>query len=66
MENKRENKQKDENLYQDVFDSASDGLIIFDLETCRVVAANPAMCKMHGYSQEEFINLPISDYPASG
>ena len=34
-----------------------DGMIINDLESGLVVEANPAACKMHGYTREEFIGL---------
>ena len=37
--------------YRSIFDAASDGLIINDLETGRVVEANPAACKLHGYTR---------------
>ena len=46
-----------ERLYQSIFESASDGLIIHDLETSLVVEANPAACMMHGYARDEFIGL---------
>jgi PAS domain S-box-containing protein len=46
---------------QRIFEIASDGLIIIDLETGLVVDANPAACKMYGYARDEFIDLnPIS------
>ena len=41
--------------YQNVFESASDGLIIHDLETDMVVDANPAACRMYGFDRQEFI-----------
>jgi PAS domain S-box-containing protein len=49
---------KAELLYWHVFDSVTDGLIIADLETGRVLEANPAACEMHGYAPAEFIGLP--------
>lgn len=48
--------------YQDIFDAAGDGLIISDVETGRVVDANPAAIAMHGYSREEFIGLGPESY----
>jgi PAS domain-containing protein len=48
--------------YRDVFDAAGDGLIISDVETGRVVDANPAAIAMHGYSREEFIGLGPERY----
>jgi PAS domain S-box-containing protein len=50
---------EEERQYQDIFDSIFDGLIIIDLETRLVVEVNPAICKMHGYSREEFVNQPL-------
>jgi two-component system nitrate/nitrite sensor histidine kinase NarX len=48
--------------YQDVFDAAGDGLIISDVETGRVVDANPVAIAMHGYAREEFIGLGPEGY----
>ena len=46
-----------EQQYQSIFETASDGLIINDLETGLVVEANPAACTMYGYARDEFIGL---------
>jgi PAS domain S-box-containing protein len=46
-----------EQRYQSIFETASDGLIINDLETGLVVEANPAACTMHGYARKEFIGM---------
>ena len=43
--------------YQSIFETASDGLIVHDVETGRVVDANLAAGAMHGYAREEFIGL---------
>ncbi len=43
--------------YRNIFEATSDGLLIYDIETGRVVEANPAACAMHGYTREEFIGL---------
>jgi PAS domain S-box-containing protein len=42
--------------YRSIFESTSDGLLIFDLEG-RLVDLNPAAARMHDYSTEEFRNL---------
>jgi PAS domain S-box-containing protein len=47
-------------VYQSIFDSANDGLLIHDLESGLVVEANPAACKIHGYTREEFIGLQLT------
>ncbi len=46
-----------ENQYRNIFDSATDGLIITDLEKGRVLEANPTACSMHGCTRAEFIGL---------
>jgi two-component system nitrate/nitrite sensor histidine kinase NarX len=51
-----------EQQYRIIFESASDGMIISDVETGRVVDANPAAIAMHGYTREEFIGLHLTAY----
>ncbi len=46
-----------EEEYRNIFEAASDGLVIYDIEMDLVVEANPAACEMHGYSRQEFIGL---------
>jgi PAS domain S-box-containing protein len=46
-----------EERYRNIFEIASDGLIINDLATGLVVEANPAACSMYGYACDEFIGL---------
>lgn len=46
---------KDE--YYNIFNTASDAFIIYDLETGLVVEANIAACQMYGYLYEELIGL---------
>ncbi len=46
-----------ERQYRSIFEATSDGLIIQDLETGRVVEANTSAGAMHGYAREEFIGL---------
>ena len=43
--------------YRHIFEAVSDGLIIINLETGIVVAANSTACEMHGYSKAEFIGI---------
>ncbi len=56
------NAEDKEQQYRIIFESASDGMIISDLETGRVVDANPAAIAMHGYTREEFIGLHLTAY----
>ena len=46
-----------EDEYRNIFEAASDGLVIYDIELDAVVACNPAACEMHGYPRQEFIGL---------
>ena len=48
--------------YWSIFEAVSDGSIIHDSATKRIVEANSAAAAMHGYSREEFIGLPLSAY----
>jgi PAS domain S-box-containing protein len=50
-----------EQLYQNVFEAASDGVLITDLETGKVLAANPAAAAMHGYAPEAFNRLQLTN-----
>jgi PAS domain S-box-containing protein len=52
--------------YQNIFETASDGMVIQDLETGLVIDANPAACKMYGYAREEFIGLHPTSYSNPG
>ncbi|MDO9065673.1 MAG: PAS domain S-box protein, partial [Chloroflexota bacterium] len=54
--------EEKEEQYRSIFDAVSDGLIIQDSKTRRVVEANPAAAAMHGYSREEFIGLHVTEY----
>ena len=51
-----------EQRYRSIFETASDGLIINDLETGLVVEANPAACTMYGYTREEFIGRHLTSF----
>jgi len=46
-----------EDPYRRIFAADDDGLIITDLETGRVVEANPSACMLHGCTHAEFIGL---------
>ena len=58
-----EYKQAEEQLcereaqYRSIFEATSDGLVIRTLDGV-AVEANPAACRMHGYSYAEFLGLP--------
>lgn len=60
----RDRKQAEEALrhkeaqYRSIFESVNDGIIITELETGNLVAINPAQARIHGYTSEEFAQLP--------
>jgi two-component system nitrate/nitrite sensor histidine kinase NarX len=52
-----DNRVTSEEEYRNIFEAASDGLVIYDIELDSVIEANPAACEMHGYTRQEFIGL---------
>ena len=51
-----------EEEYRSIFEAASDGFIIYDIERGLVVEANPAACEIHGFTRQEFMELNPTDY----
>lgn len=47
--------------YREIFNTASDGLLIFDLKG-NIVAANPGFCKMHQHSHKKSLTLSARDF----
>ena len=43
---------KSEEEYQNIFEAASDGLVVYDLDLDSVVEANAAAAAMHGYTRQ--------------
>ncbi|MBE0671028.1 MAG: PAS domain S-box protein [Anaerolineales bacterium] len=58
----QQNRKTSEEEYKNIFEAASDGLIIHDMNKRQVVEANAAACKMHGYTRQEFIGLSSSAF----
>jgi two-component system NtrC family sensor kinase len=54
--------QQAEAQYRSIFEEINDGIFITELSTGQTLSVNPAVCKMHGYSDEEFAHLSPSDY----
>jgi PAS domain S-box-containing protein len=51
--------------FQSILEYAIEGILVVDIKTRRIKYANPAMCKMFGYSPEEFTGFSVSDiHPA--
>ncbi len=48
--------------YRNIFEAASDGLVVYDLGLNSVLEANSAACQMHGYSRQEFIGLGLGAF----
>ncbi|MEH2050035.1 PAS domain-containing sensor histidine kinase [Nostoc sp.] len=48
--------------YRNIFETVNDGISVIDLDTGKIVAANPAFYQMHGYSQAEFLQLIPTDF----
>ncbi len=47
--------------YRAVFDKVSEGVAVSDTETKRHIYVNPVLCRMLGYSRDEFIGLSVTD-----
>jgi diguanylate cyclase (GGDEF)-like protein/PAS domain S-box-containing protein len=44
-----------------IFDAAQDGILLVDVESKTFTDANPAICKMLGYTREQLMKLGIAD-----
>jgi two-component system, LuxR family, sensor kinase FixL len=56
--------QDSENKYEKLFSVQSDGILLFDSETKKILDANESACNLFGYSQKEFSQLTIPDLSA--
>jgi PAS domain S-box-containing protein len=62
-----EDKQVEEALresearYKALFAGAPQGMLVADLQTKQFRHVNPAMCRMFGYTEEEFLRLGVAD-----
>ncbi len=50
-----------EEKFRSIFDNATDGILLTDVESKRFHTANPAGCKMLGYSPEEIMGMRVAD-----
>ena len=50
-----------ETRYKAIFESAREGIIVGIIETRQYMYANPAICKMFGYTAEELTRLAVND-----
>ncbi len=53
--------EESEKRYKMLFDKAAEGIIVADIKTKRFRYANPAMCRMLGYSERELTNIGVAD-----
>jgi PAS domain S-box-containing protein len=50
-----------EERYRIIFEGATEGIIVADVETRAFQYINPAVCTMFGYPEKEFLRLTVSD-----
>ncbi len=50
-----------EEKFRSLFDNATDGILLADVETKKHYMANKKICNMLGYSSEEILNLSVMD-----
>ncbi len=50
-----------EQRYRMLFDKNADGILVADIETLAFKYANPAICKMLGYEEEELKTMALAD-----
>ena len=49
-----------------IFDALGDGLLVANLDTRRLLDANPAICRMLGYSRDQLVRMRVDDiHPAA-
>ena len=57
-------RQANEEL-QSLYEGSAEGILVADADTRRFVRANPAICELLGYSEEEMLSLSVADiHPA--
>ena len=53
--------RESEARYKALFAGAPEGMLVADLQTKQFRYANPAMCRMFGYTEEEFLRIGVAD-----
>ncbi len=53
--------KESEERYRTLFEASADGILIADIETKKQKYANPAACKIFGYSKKELLRLKVED-----
>ena len=54
-------REESEQRYRAVFEYASEGIVIADVQTKMFKHANPAICRMLGYTQSELTRMGVAD-----
>lgn len=56
--------ERSEELFRGIFENAMDGMAVIDIKTKDVVLVNQQICKLTGFSEEEFLNKEVKElYP---
>ena len=53
--------EKSEAKYKMLFTSAAEGILVAESQTKQFIYANPALCRMFGYTEEELLQLSVED-----
>ncbi|MGA2631914.1 MAG: PAS domain S-box protein, partial [Terriglobia bacterium] len=53
--------RESEEKFRGLFQGAAEGILVSNIETQKFVYANPAVCRMLGYTEEELVHLGVSD-----
>jgi PAS domain S-box-containing protein len=53
--------QKSEEQYRSLFFGVSEGILVADMQTQRFLHANPALCRLLGYSEQELVTKYVAD-----
>jgi PAS domain S-box-containing protein len=53
--------RESEQRYRGLFETTAEGILVADLKSKRFLYANPAICSMLCYSEEEFRNMSVRD-----
>ncbi|HPQ80868.1 MAG TPA: PAS domain-containing protein [bacterium] len=58
--------RESEARYRALFDGAAEGILVADLQMKQFRYANPALCRMFGYTEEELTRLGVADTHPKG
>ncbi|MFH0975294.1 MAG: PAS domain S-box protein [Spirochaetota bacterium] len=59
MKNKNKPTPKEENIFEYIFENIPDGVLITDIQTKSFKMGNPSICRMLGYTKNEFLNIDL-------